>query len=359
MKVINPALKYRTQNYLANLFYLSLAVFFYLNNKYYQQDLTMETKITLKSILVFYVIYGLIYNFLIPLEKLTISKGMELTLALKKSYYYMKKLTDKKHYLNIHHQDEVSALKPTKTEKNIMLFTLVKLFFLPLMINFFFINFKWLLDAFSQWQQKNFEVSIISFNNSIFPLLLAIFIITDVSFFIFGYTTESALLKNKIRSVEPTALGWFVALICYPPFNSIIGNYVSWYANDFNVFNVPIYDFILKIVEVILWLVYCWASIALGSKCSNLTNRGIVAKGPYKYIRHPAYISKNSAWALSTLPLLVDSTFSQIIAILCSLIFWGFIYYMRSVTEERHLSQDPDYLEYCQKVPYRFIPKLI
>lgn len=358
---MNPTIspiKYRAQNYLSNLFYLSFTVFFYLNNKYYQQDLSIETKTSFKLILIFYVVYGFIYNFFMPLNKLNRSKGFELTLALKKALLYVKKLANKNHYQNPLHKEELNKSKPSKAEKNIMLFSLVKIFFLPIMINFFFINYTWLHNAFIEWQKQNFAVSIISFNNYIYPLLVAIFIITDVSFFIFGYTTESALLKNKIRSVEPTALGWFVALICYPPFNSTIGNYVSWYANDFNLFNKPIYDFILKIIEVILWLIYCWASVALGSRCSNLTNRGIVMKGPYRYVRHPAYIAKNSAWFLSTLPLMVHTSLSQILAILGSLLFWGFVYYMRSVTEERHLSQDPDYQEYCQKVPYRFIPKL-
>jgi protein-S-isoprenylcysteine O-methyltransferase Ste14 len=31
---------------------------------------------------------------------------------------------------------------------------------------------------------------------------------------------------------------------------------------------------------------------------------------------------------------------------------------MRAITEERHLSQDPDYIQYKKDVPYRFIPKV-
>jgi len=32
------------------------------------------------------------------------------------------------------------------------------------------------------------------------------------------------------------------------------------------------------------------------------------------------------------------------------------IYYMRAMTEEKHLEIDPDYLEYKKKVKYKFIP---
>ena len=43
------------------------------------------------------------------------------------------------------------------------------------------------------------------------------------------------------------------------------------------------------------WGAYALASIALNFKSSNLTNRGIVARGPYAIVRHPAYITKNLA----------------------------------------------------------------
>jgi len=45
-------------------------------------------------------------------------------------------------------------------------------------------------------------------------------------------------------------------------------------------------------------------------------------------------------------------------AILLGLIAWAFIYYMRAMTEETHLSLDPDYIIYKKQVPYKFIPKV-
>ena len=35
------------------------------------------------------------------------------------------------------------------------------------------------------------------------------------------------------------------------------------------------------------------------------------------------------------------------------------MYYMRAITEERHLRRDPEYRAYMKKVPYRFIPGVI
>jgi len=34
-------------------------------------------------------------------------------------------------------------------------------------------------------------------------------------------------------------------------------------------------------------------------------------------------------------------------------------YYWRAITEERHLSIDPAYREYCEVVKYRFIPGVL
>jgi protein-S-isoprenylcysteine O-methyltransferase Ste14 len=41
-----------------------------------------------------------------------------------------------------------------------------------------------------------------------------------------------------------------------------------------------------------------------------------------------------------------------------SLLTWSFIYYLRAITEEKHLSLDPNYIKYKQEVKYKFIPKI-
>jgi protein-S-isoprenylcysteine O-methyltransferase Ste14 len=171
----------------------------------------------------------------------------------------------------------------------------------------------------------------------------------DTLWFSFGYAVEAGFLKNKIRSVEPTVLGWVVALACYPPFNMTITKYLKWFANDYILFSNETITFIMRIIIILFIGIYVSATIALGTKCSNLTNRGIISRGPYKYIRHPAYISKNLAWWLTILPILSIPAFLSMLA-------WSFIYHLRSITEENHLKQDPDYIAYCRKVKYRYIP---
>jgi len=41
-----------------------------------------------------------------------------------------------------------------------------------------------------------------------------------------------------------------------------------------------------------------------------------------------------------------------------SLAAWTGIYTVRALTEERHLKADPDYRAYCDRVKWRYIPRL-
>ena len=100
---------------------------------------------------------------------------------------------------------------------------------------------------------------------------------------------------------------------------------------------------------ILLLVIYVGATLSLGAKSSNLTNRGIVTRGTYSIIRHPAYVSKNLAWWLTIIPI-------ASIPIVLSMATWSLIYHTRTITEENHLSKDPDYQEYCKKVKYRYIP---
>ena len=45
-----------------------------------------------------------------------------------------------------------------------------------------------------------------------------------------------------------------------------------------------------------LTAIYAWATVAFGMRFSNLTYRGILTHGPYRWTRHPAYLSKNLFW---------------------------------------------------------------
>jgi len=75
-------------------------------------------------------------------------------------------------------------------------------------------------------------------------------------------------------------------------------------------------------------------------------------RGPYAYIRHPAYIAKNLGWWLTLIPIMSAPVF-------ISMSIWSYVYYLRAITEERHLLKDKDYRGYCKNVKYKFIPCVI
>jgi len=218
----------------------------------------------------------------------------------------------------------------------------VKLFFLPLLSS-------WVIgNVIHQWNLlQDFTWSFEQINT----FLLAWLILTDTSIFLFGYAFESRKLGSTIRSVEPTLLGWIVCLWCYPPFNSF-----SFTPFDLDLFPIhisisPWMEPVVLASVTLLWGIFVWASVALGFKASNLTNRGIVDSGPYRYCRHPAYTAKVVIWGIEAV--FLGKYFVGLF------ISFGIIYLLRAWTEERHLSRDPDYLEYKERVRYWFIPGLI
>ena len=110
-------------------------------------------------------------------------------------------------------------------------------------------------------------------------------------------------------------------------------------------------------------LVYLWSTITFGIRFSNLTHRGILTNGPYRFTKHPAYIAKNLTWWLIAIPFLPihgwDMAFKQCLMLLGL----NLIYYLRAWTEERHLSWDPTYVSYAlwmnENGLFRHITKLV
>ncbi len=314
----------KLKNYFFNLILIWLAFLIYTNLSYYKNFLMKQTITILLILAVSYTILGFIFHMISKKQKQT--KGNLVFSAISKI--------------------------PTKNkinpeEKNAILFSLVKFFFLPIMINFFLSNFRSISIQISRIDFSIFSIQ--GFNTLLFPFLLAGIFMFDTLWFAFGYAFESGFLKNKLISVEPTFFGWFVALICYPPFNSALTNITNWYANDYAIFSSTTITFIIRLLIIFFLLIYLSATFALGTKCSNLTNRGIISRGPYRFIRHPAYISKNLAWWLTIIPIIS-------LPAVASMAVWSTIYHLRSITEERHLSKDPNYINYKNKVQYKYIP---
>lgn len=341
--------------YLSTLLYIALGLTFYTQVSNWHigflgRYLSLEFGDTPLTFSVFdvYLMVALAYALLLPLyysDRRIESKALKVTRALWRRLHGEGTLTP----------DEALAAR----------ILVLKFFFVPLMLS-------WLaqhLAGFSDLATYSMPVAgdgadwISFYNLHVHARLLHLVIFVDVLLFTLGYLIEHPRLKNTFVSVDPTIGGWLACLICYPPFNEGLHAFIGWYSSDTPKVGDPSMQFVLNLLVMVAFIVYSAASVNLGFKASNLTNRGIVRHGVYRWIRHPAYTFKNLAWWLGAMPPLWAALQTSVlgsIAILLSLCGWTAIYVARALTEERHLLMaDNGYREYMQQVRYRFIPGLV
>ena len=243
---------------------------------------------------------------------------------------------------------------------------LLKFFFAPLMINWCLAHAADMTNSVVQLIEGDRDALTGRqlFDTWIFWAAFQAILFVDTFLFTIGYIIEMPALKNRIKSVDPTFFGWAICLLCYPPFNDLTGRFFEWQSSDFPHFESNAVHYFANICLLTALGIYSWASVALGLKASNLTNRGIIARGPYKYVRHPAYAAKNLAWWIGALPMFFAEmnslNFKEAAYTLFALSAWTAIYALRAITEERHLLMGNNgYAEYMQRVKWRFIPRVV
>lgn len=192
------------------------------------------------------------------------------------------------------------------------------------------------------------------------PVRLAGFLITamfvlDAQIGTVGYILTMKPLDAQIRSANPFLAGWLAALVCYPPFQLMQGNGPLFYQSNTRDWSYWFagYDALLWVwaaVLVVLAAIYAWATVAFGLRFSNLTYRGVLTNGPYRFTKHPAYLAKNTFWWLETLPFLVVShSLTDMVRNTFFLACVSAIYFWRAKTEEAHLlAEDPKYRAYAE-----------
>lgn len=220
---------------------------------------------------------------------------------------------------------------------------IVKAFFLPLMITYAIGNMQSFFDA---DPSSGFFLHIYDFSyHFIFTI--------DLLFATFGYIMTFRVLNTQIFSAEPTVLGWAVCLAGYMPFwEGLL--YPRYFNYDDSIswveFTGGNYNFMCFWGGCILVLIalYTLSTIAFGYRFSNLTYRGIITGGTYRFTKHPAYVFKNLSWWLISVPFLSDAAWTD--AIRHSILLFGVntIYFLRARTEENHLSNYPEYVAYAE-----------
>jgi isoprenylcysteine carboxyl methyltransferase (ICMT) family protein YpbQ len=235
---------------------------------------------------------------------------------------------------------------------------LVKGFFFPLMFTYLVMDFTKLLA---------FSPSSLTHIFKVYDFLFLLTFSVDVMFAAMGYLMTLRLFGAHIRSTEPTLLGWSVAIVCYQPAWSFFSSHYLVYEDAYawgawlSGSNGLLLTWVIMIS--LLNLVYVWSTVTFGIRFSNLTHRGILTNGPYRFTKHPAYIAKNLSWWLIAVPFLPVHGWDVAAKQCVMLVGLNLIYYLRAKTEERHLSWDKTYVAYAlwmnEKGLFRAISKLI
>jgi protein-S-isoprenylcysteine O-methyltransferase Ste14 len=380
---VQPALravKTAVARWAAGLLFFTLVMVIFHTHPFYNTAYYQNWRITVSYLYLAYLIMGLPYAFVTNWLRKSVGEdrrdaGFMILLILRAAFRRVRGGGSKRFSMVVRNRATLSVLRDLG----------VKFFFVPLMVTFvftecggFFRHFPALLESASGFLAnpsaffdgaftpgKPNRASAM-FNQFYFSAFHGIFVM-DVGLSLVGYICTARWLNNKSKSVEPTLSGWMIALICYPPFNSVTTGYMPYSRSfgdmpylaftQYSVLDVTTalaltdaLDVTLKIITLAAFTMYVWATMAFGLRFSNLTNRGIIARGPYAWIRHPAYVSKNIAWWAENV-----RSFSSPWQIIF-LTAWNYIYYLRAVTEERHLMRDPDYRAYREKVRHGFIP---
>ncbi|MDJ1157719.1 isoprenylcysteine carboxylmethyltransferase family protein [Chelatococcus sp. SYSU_G07232] len=221
---------------------------------------------------------------------------------------------------------------------------LVKAFFLPIMIASAHEDLRWFLALDIGGFLRGYD-----FGWYEFAYRFLYFI--EVFWAAAGYLMTLRLVGGHIRSAEPTLLGWVVCLACYAPFWGLLSR--SYFAYDAGypwglwLADAPVVKHVWGVAILLLLAVYAWSTIAFGIRFSNLTHRGILTNGPYRWTKHPAYISKNLTWWLIAVPFAAQGGTAEALRQCLMLLGVNAIYFMRARTEERHLARDPDYRAYA------------
>ena len=221
----------------------------------------------------------------------------------------------------------------------------IKAFFVPLMFVYATHN----LNALDSALRSNREGFLYAYH-----VLFELGFLVDVVFTTMGYLLTLKVLDTHVRSAEPTPGGWIVALACYQPFFRTISDQYLRYNNNFYwddwLIGSPILLAAWGSAILALMVVYAWATVTFGCRFSNLTHRGVLTNGPYRWLRHPAYVSKCLSWWLIYVPFLRGTTLYDAFRDCTWLSVLCLIYWLRARTEERHLSHDPAYVRYATQM---------
>lgn len=236
---------------------------------------------------------------------------------------------------------------------------LVKLFFLPVMIGSLAYSVEW----FAAHDLGSAFTSFYAFFDYYWELILAV----DVVLAIVGYIFSLRLIGTSVVATDETWRGWVATLICYYPFSNVLyGSYLAYedgyrWGDALAGTYVP---YILYGLTVLFFhTLYLVASLNFGIRYSNLSHRGILTDGLFRFTKHPAYLFKNIVWWLVGIPFVTTGSWTDAVRNSAILLCVNAVYWWRARTEEYNLSRDPAYVAYAlamnERSICRFMARLV
>ena len=228
----------------------------------------------------------------------------------------------------------------------------VKGLFLPVMFTYLALNVPGLSENLSTAFLN--PVSAMSY-------LITIFVVIELTVVVVGYSMTLRVFDAHIRSTNYYLGAWVVTLICYEPFNRVTGVVLD-YTLDRSwsdvILDYPVLLWVWIVLLTASFIGWVWATTIFGLRWSNLTNRGIITNGTYRYTKHPDYFSKCVFFWLTAAPFLTAFSFWQAVTGTAAMVVVNLIYFARAKMEEKHLSEDPDYVAYALAMNQRsiFVP---
>ncbi len=180
-----------------------------------------------------------------------------------------------------------------------------------------------------------------------FNLIFALVMVITVC----GNVLMLRLLGTHARSTDPTIFGWWICLFCFQPFKQFANYY--FLPNTVNdpwidaLQNMPFFQSVWAVGLILILVLGVTADVTLGSRYSQLMNRGIVTNGLYRFTKHPSYFAAVLFILFCDMPPLMFDETNDILRSCFSIAGMALVFYLRARTEERHLARDADYVAYA------------
>ena len=176
-----------------------------------------------------------------------------------------------------------------------------------------------------------------------------------------GYLFASRLIGTEVKKVDRTWFGWAINFSCYPPLNAaVFGAWVSYRPTlemrelygDLPAWAYHTLDnaFLLYLVGALIIFfafIHLWGEAMMGIRSANISSRGIITTGLFRWTKHPIYVAKCFQWGFIFFPVLnalgfLNALQSGILFLLVCAIYAG-----RALSEERLLATDENYVKYA------------